>query len=101
MLWNGIELAKILQAGGFAVSLSKYTKRVRVYRVVNWCETDVDIAGVTNALLEILIEKMDQLRSRAIPYRACADTSPDSQLVGCRLAAVDIAIQQLKRRGGQ
>jgi hypothetical protein len=101
VLWNGIELAKILQAGGFAAGLSKYSKRVRVYRVVNWCEADVDIAGVTDALLEILIEKKDQLITRAIPYRACADTSPDSQLIGCRLAAVDIAIHQLKQRGRQ
>jgi SAM-dependent methyltransferase len=100
VLWNGSELAKILQAGGFAAGLSKYSKRVRVYRVVNWCEADVDVAGVTNALLEILVEKKDQLRARAIPYRACADASPDSQLVGCRLAAVDIAIHQLKQKGG-
>ncbi len=96
VLWSGSEHAKILQAGGFDPSLSSYPKRVRVYRVVNGPIANVNIAGVTNALLEILIEKKVQLMARAIPYRACANASPDSQLVGCRLAAVEIAINQLK-----
>jgi SAM-dependent methyltransferase len=90
------ELGKTLRAGGFKPAISRHHKRVWTYRVVIGPISQVNTDGITLALRKILSKKREQQLAVAAKYHACGDISADSQREACRMAAVELAIHQLK-----
>jgi ubiquinone/menaquinone biosynthesis C-methylase UbiE len=98
ILWNGQDVERILQAGGFRPRAYRHTKSVPVYRVSTRAATDVDTPAMARAVVKILIEKRVRLVATAAAYWASRDNFHESQRAQSELAAVDVAIERLRGR---
>ncbi len=98
IFWNGQDVERILQAGGFHPRVYRHTKAVPVYRVSTRAATDVDTSGMAREVVKILIEKRVRLVATATGYRASRDNSQESRRVQSALATVDVDIERLRGR---